>query len=47
MTLTYKLVVGYGFTQNVKLSFGASVKSTFSDPLLNRFFYDAGLTVKF
>jgi hypothetical protein len=47
MTLTNKLVVGYGFTNNVKLTFGASVKSTFSDPLLNHFFYDAGLTVKF
>ena len=47
MSLTNKLVVGYGFTSNVKLTLGASVETTFSDPLANRFFYDAGLTVKF
>ena len=47
MSLTNKLVLGYGFTSNVKLTLGASVKTTFADPLQNGFLYDASLTVKF
>ncbi|NMB21531.1 MAG: S-layer homology domain-containing protein [Firmicutes bacterium] len=46
-TLTHNVDVGYGFTEDVKLTFGGSVKQTFSEPAENAFGYNAGLTVKF
>ena len=46
-TLTHKVDVKYGFTDNVALTLGGNVKQTLSDPLANDFGYNAGLTVKF
>ena len=46
-TLNHKVDVKYGFTDNVTLTFGGSVKQTLSDPMVNDFGYNAGLTVKF
>ena len=45
--LTHKVDVKYGFTDNVTLSLGGTVKQTFVEPVANDFGYNAGLTVKF
>lgn len=47
MTLGHKVTVGYGFTSNTKLTFGATVDMTFAEQLQNAFGYNAALTVKF
>jgi len=46
-TLTHKVDVKYGFTENVALTLGGSVTQTFEEPVANDFGYNAGLTVKF
>lgn len=45
--LKNKLVVGYGFTDNVKLTLSGDVKTTLADPMANAFGYSAGLKVTF
>jgi hypothetical protein len=46
-TLSHKVDVKYGFTDNVTLTLGGTVNQTLSDPWQNSFLYNAGLTVKF
>jgi len=49
MTLTHKLDIAYGFTKDVKLTFGGTVKQTIAgkNDISNQFGYTAGLTVAF
>ena len=45
--LTHKVDLGYGFTKDVKLTFGSTIKQTLAEEVQNTFSYNAGLSVKF